>query len=132
MAKANAAATRALELDNRLAEAHAALAYRTVHHDWDWATAEAQFQRAFNPQVARQREVRVGPAEGGAPACQGHLIFHDGDASAARAASKECNGQPLLARVGRRGGSSDPTFALILSKVSTTIWRSASDSSTKS
>jgi TolB-like protein/Flp pilus assembly protein TadD len=48
MAKANAAATKALELDNRLAEAHTTLAYRTVHHDWDWATAEAQFQRAFN------------------------------------------------------------------------------------
>jgi TolB-like protein/Flp pilus assembly protein TadD len=48
MAKANAAATKALELDDRLAEAHTTLAYRTVHHDWDWTTAEAQFQRAFN------------------------------------------------------------------------------------
>jgi TolB-like protein/Flp pilus assembly protein TadD/DNA-binding XRE family transcriptional regulator len=48
MAKANAAATKALELDNRLAEAHTTLAYRTVHHDWNWATAEAQFEHAFN------------------------------------------------------------------------------------
>jgi tetratricopeptide (TPR) repeat protein len=54
MAKANAAATRALDLDNQLAEAHTTLAYRTIHHDWDWTTAEAQFQRAFdlNPNYA--------------------------------------------------------------------------------
>jgi TolB-like protein/Tfp pilus assembly protein PilF/DNA-binding XRE family transcriptional regulator len=54
MAKANAAATKALDLDNRLAEAHTTLAYRTTHHDWDWTTAEAQFQRAFdlNPNYA--------------------------------------------------------------------------------
>ena len=54
MAKAHAAATEALALDNRLAEAHTTLAYRTVHHDWDWTTAEAQFQRAFelNPNYA--------------------------------------------------------------------------------
>jgi TolB-like protein/Tfp pilus assembly protein PilF/DNA-binding XRE family transcriptional regulator len=48
MAKAYAAATKALELDDRLAEAHTTLAYRTIHHDWHWTTAEAQFQRAFN------------------------------------------------------------------------------------
>jgi TolB-like protein/Tfp pilus assembly protein PilF/DNA-binding XRE family transcriptional regulator len=54
MAKANAAATKALDLDNRLAEAHTTLAYRTIHHDWDWTTAEAQFRRAFdlNPNYA--------------------------------------------------------------------------------
>ena len=47
MAKAKEAASEALELDNRLAEAHTTLAYRTTHHDWDWATAEAQFKCAF-------------------------------------------------------------------------------------
>jgi len=54
MAKAQAAAGKALELDNRLAEAHTTLAYRTTHHDWDWATAEAQFKSAFelNPNYA--------------------------------------------------------------------------------
>lgn len=54
MAKAKSAATKALTLDNRLAEAHATLAYRTIHHDWDWTTAEAQFQRALdlNPNYA--------------------------------------------------------------------------------
>jgi TolB-like protein/DNA-binding XRE family transcriptional regulator len=54
MAKAKEAASKALELDERLAEAHTTLAYRTTHHDWDWATAEAQFQRVLelNPNYA--------------------------------------------------------------------------------
>lgn len=54
MAKAKAAATSALELDDRLAEAHTSLAYRTTHHDWDWERAEAQFRHAFelNPNYA--------------------------------------------------------------------------------
>ena len=54
MAKAQAAASKALQLDPRLAEAHTTLAYRTTHHDWDWGTAEAQFQAAFelNPNYA--------------------------------------------------------------------------------
>jgi TolB-like protein/Tfp pilus assembly protein PilF/DNA-binding XRE family transcriptional regulator len=54
MTKAQAAVSKALALDNRLAEAHTTLAYRTTHHDWDWTTAEAQFQCAFelNPNYA--------------------------------------------------------------------------------
>jgi TolB-like protein/DNA-binding XRE family transcriptional regulator len=54
MAKAKEAASKALDLDNSLAEAHTTLAYRTTHHDWDWAGAEAQFQHAFelNPNYA--------------------------------------------------------------------------------
>jgi TolB-like protein/Tfp pilus assembly protein PilF len=54
MAKAKEAATKALELDHRLAEAHTTLAYRTTHHDWDWDTADAQFKHAFelNPNYA--------------------------------------------------------------------------------
>jgi tetratricopeptide (TPR) repeat protein len=43
-----------LELDGRLAEAHASLAYRTTHYDWDWTSAEAQYKRALelNPNYA--------------------------------------------------------------------------------
>src|SRR3984957_17630966 len=54
MARAKSAATKALELDSRLAEAHATLAYRTTHHDWDWETAEAQYLHALelNPNYA--------------------------------------------------------------------------------
>jgi TolB-like protein/DNA-binding XRE family transcriptional regulator len=47
MTKAQAAANKALALDSRLAEAHTTLAYRTTHYDWDWGTAEKQFQVAF-------------------------------------------------------------------------------------
>lgn len=54
MAKAKEAASKALEFDDHLAEAHSTLAYRTTHHDWDWALAEAQFRHAFdlNPNYA--------------------------------------------------------------------------------
>ena len=46
-AKARAAALRALELDERLAEAHAALAVLVQWYDWDWETAEREFRRAI-------------------------------------------------------------------------------------
>jgi eukaryotic-like serine/threonine-protein kinase len=51
--KAKAAAMTALELDNTLAEAHAALAYATFF-DWDWPSAEREFKRAIqlNPNSA--------------------------------------------------------------------------------
>jgi serine/threonine-protein kinase len=54
MSKARQAVNKALELDNRLAEAHTTLAYRTTHHEWDWSTAEAQFKYALelNPNYA--------------------------------------------------------------------------------
>ena len=51
--KARAAARRALELDGRLAEAHAVLA-QCAESDWDWATAEQEYQEALrlNPNHA--------------------------------------------------------------------------------
>ncbi|HUE52527.1 MAG TPA: tetratricopeptide repeat protein, partial [Terriglobales bacterium] len=51
--KAKAAAEKALELDDTLAEAHAALAYATFF-DWDWQGAEREFKRAIelNPNSA--------------------------------------------------------------------------------
>jgi adenylate cyclase len=54
MAQAQQAATKALELDSRLVEAHTSLAYRTTHYEWDWERAEAQFKHAFelNPNYA--------------------------------------------------------------------------------
>ena len=44
---------KALELDDTLAEAHAALAYATFF-DWDWQSAEREFKRAIelNPNSA--------------------------------------------------------------------------------
>ncbi len=47
MPKARSAALRALELDNNLAEAHAALAYVKHRYEWDWTGAEQEFKRAL-------------------------------------------------------------------------------------
>ncbi len=44
---AKEAATKALELDDSLAEAHAALAFTTLLYDWDWDAAEERFKRAL-------------------------------------------------------------------------------------
>jgi len=51
--KAKAAAMKSLELDDTLAEAHAALAYAEFF-DWDWQSAEREFKRAIelNPNSA--------------------------------------------------------------------------------
>ncbi len=45
--KARAAATKALEIDDTLAEAHASLAYFKFSYEWDWPGAEAEFRRAI-------------------------------------------------------------------------------------
>lgn len=52
--KAKAMARKALEMDEGLAEAHAALAFSMFAYDWDWAGAEKEFQRALalNPNYA--------------------------------------------------------------------------------
>jgi DNA-binding winged helix-turn-helix (wHTH) protein/TolB-like protein/Tfp pilus assembly protein PilF len=44
MPKAKEAATKALAIDNTLAEAHASLAHVTVNYDWEWADAEKEFR----------------------------------------------------------------------------------------
>jgi len=45
--KAKAAALRALELDDSLAEAHASLAHIYFDYDWNWPGAEAQYKKAI-------------------------------------------------------------------------------------
>ncbi|MGE5235750.1 MAG: protein kinase domain-containing protein [Acidobacteriota bacterium] len=45
MARAKAAAQRAIELDDSLAEAHAALAFVLLLYEWRWEDAEAEFRR---------------------------------------------------------------------------------------
>ena len=51
MPKAEAAATKALAIDDSLAEAHASLGYIKLIYDWDWAGSEQEFKRsiALNP-----------------------------------------------------------------------------------
>jgi tetratricopeptide (TPR) repeat protein len=53
-AKAREAATKALELDDTLGEAHNALATVKSDYDWDWPGAEREFRRAIelNPGYA--------------------------------------------------------------------------------
>jgi serine/threonine protein kinase/tetratricopeptide (TPR) repeat protein len=45
--KARAALAHALELDETLAEAHAAIAYIRAYYEWDWRAAEREFRRAL-------------------------------------------------------------------------------------
>jgi TolB-like protein/Flp pilus assembly protein TadD len=56
--RARAAAAKALELDERLAEAHTSLAFIKFRYDWDWAGAEQGFTRAIelNPHYATARQ----------------------------------------------------------------------------
>ena len=55
MPKAKAAAAKAVELDDTLAETHASLGYVSMTFDWDWPRAEREFHRALelNPSSAR-------------------------------------------------------------------------------
>jgi TolB-like protein/DNA-binding winged helix-turn-helix (wHTH) protein len=54
MPQARAAALRAVELNDKLPEAHTALALVVQNYDWDWHTAEKEFKRAIelNPNYA--------------------------------------------------------------------------------
>jgi tetratricopeptide (TPR) repeat protein len=45
--KARAAAEKALEIDNGLAEPHATLGFVNLSIDWDWARAESEYRRAL-------------------------------------------------------------------------------------
>lgn len=53
-AKAKVAATKALALDDSLGEAHTSLAFAMDLYDWDWESAEKEYQRAIalNPGYA--------------------------------------------------------------------------------
>ncbi|MHC4518951.1 MAG: protein kinase domain-containing protein [Planctomycetota bacterium] len=55
--RAKAAALKALELDDNLTEAHAALAMAKVYRDWDWEGAAKAYQRALqlNPNLTLTR-----------------------------------------------------------------------------
>ena len=55
MPKAKAAAARALEIDNRLGEAHVSLGYVSYMYDWDWPAAGKHFEQALtlNPSYSR-------------------------------------------------------------------------------
>ena len=52
--KAKESARKAVEIDDTLGEAHAAMGFTMFWYDWDWVAAEKQFQRALelNPSDA--------------------------------------------------------------------------------
>lgn len=54
MPKAKAAALKALQLDEKLGEAHASLAFTKSYYDWDWEGALTEYRRAIelNPGYA--------------------------------------------------------------------------------
>ena len=45
--KARAAALKALQIGDGLAEAHTSLAVIAQNYDWDWQTAEKEYRRAI-------------------------------------------------------------------------------------
>jgi len=51
LTRATAAASRALQLNPRVGEAHAVLGWTKLNRDWDWVGAEREFEQAldFNP-----------------------------------------------------------------------------------
>ncbi|HKW19411.1 MAG TPA: winged helix-turn-helix domain-containing protein [Terriglobales bacterium] len=55
LVRAKSAALKAIELDDRLADPHASLAFIAETHEWDWTTAEKEYKRALelNPDDAR-------------------------------------------------------------------------------
>ena len=55
MPKAKAAAAKALEIDNDLAEAHVSLGYVSFTYEWDWSAAGEHFEQALalNPAYSR-------------------------------------------------------------------------------
>lgn len=57
--RAQAAATRALELDPELADAHVTLALGLLFHEWDWSCAEREIKTALklNPKLAMAHSV---------------------------------------------------------------------------
>jgi tetratricopeptide (TPR) repeat protein len=54
MPRAKAAALKALQLNDSLAEAHTSLAFVMMHYEWDWPGSEKEFKRALelNPDYA--------------------------------------------------------------------------------
>ncbi len=58
MPRAKAAAIRALELDDTLADAHTALGWVHTAYDWEWSAAEMQLRRALelNPSSAESHD----------------------------------------------------------------------------
>jgi TolB-like protein/Tfp pilus assembly protein PilF len=93
--KAKAAAMKAVELDDTLAEAHAALAYAVFYADWDWPRTEREFKRAIelNPNSALSHDRY-------AECLKTRLRFAEGMAEAQRAQELDPLSPEITAQVG--------------------------------
>ena len=76
--KAKAAAMKALELDDSLADAHTSLAYVKLNFDWDWPGAEVEFKRSLH----------LNPGYANGHHWHAHLLLSSGRLSEALAESK--------------------------------------------
>jgi tetratricopeptide (TPR) repeat protein len=74
--KAKAAASKALEIDENLAEGHAARGWAQFAYDWDWAGAEKELQRA----------IELNPGYPTAHQWYSHLLVYQGRVEEALAA----------------------------------------------
>lgn len=87
--KARAAAQKALEIDDSLAEAHSVLGWITFWSDWDWDAAENQFKRALE----------LDPDSPDAHQYYAHFLSHTGRHEEALAEIKRARDlEPLNAR----------------------------------
>jgi TolB-like protein len=76
--KAKAAAMKALELDDSLADAYTSLAYVKLNFDWDWPGAEVEFKRSL----------QLNPGYANGHHWHAHLLLSSGRRSEALAESK--------------------------------------------
>src|SRR5207248_1889049 len=89
--KAKAAAQKAIEIDDTLAEAHAELGFIIFWYDWDWSAAENQFKRALE----------LDPNSADAHLSYAHLLSNTGRHAEALAEAKRARElDPLNQRTG--------------------------------
>jgi serine/threonine-protein kinase len=91
--KARAAAVKALELDNTLAEAHASLGFFYDSFDWNWPTAEREFKRAI------RLKANYATAHEWYALCLSHLGRHEEALSMAKRAQELDPLTPIISTV---------------------------------
>ncbi len=108
--KAKAAALKAIELDDTLANGHAVLGWVHFWYDWDWSSAESQFKRAL--------ELDENNAD--AHAYYAHLLSNTGRHAEALAEAKRARElEPLNSRINAFEGQ----FLIFAGQVDTGIDR---------
>src|SRR4029079_15806132 len=94
--RAYAAAVRAVALDPELSDAHTSLAHVLQNFDWDWAGAEAEFQKA----------IAINPNNAVAHHFYSHLLAQEGRFDEARSALRIAESlDPLSAPIALAGAS---------------------------